>query len=62
MLDIQTGSRDGRLEGLGKLIIRLDTRIRRLGTSGILLDTRLYQNFTDRHTGGRLGPDSAWDC
>ena len=47
MLDSTTGSPDGRLEGLGKYIIRLDTRIRRLGTSGILLDTRLYQNFTD---------------
>ena len=43
------GSRDSKLEGLGTLIIRL-------GTSGLLLDARLDQNFTDWQTGlGRAG-------
>ena len=36
---IRLGCWDGRLEGLGTFIIRLDTRVRRLGTSGLLLFT-----------------------
>ena len=32
---IRLGSRDGRLKGLSTFIIRLDTRVRRLGTSGL---------------------------
>ena len=61
MLDSTTGSRDGRLKGLGTFIISLNTRERRLGTSGILLDTGPYENFTDWHTGRRLGPNWVWD-
>ena len=43
------------MEGLGTFIIRLDTRVRRLGTSGFLRDTRLDQNLTDWQTGLGLG-------
>ena len=45
----------GRLEGLGEFDVRLDTRVRRLDTSGLLLDTRLDPNFTDWQTGLGLG-------
>ena len=55
MLESTTDSRDDRLEGLGTFIRRPDTRVRRLGTSGILLDRRLDQNFTSCQTGLGLG-------
>ena len=52
---IGLGSQDGKLKGLGTCLVRLDARVRRLGTSGLLLDTRLDQNLTDWQIGLGLG-------
>ena len=49
------GSRDCRLKGLGKFIIRLDMHLSRLGTSGLSIDIRVDPNLTGWQTSLGLG-------